>query len=113
MSKFKFVDVGDGIAIVEFDGMKVVIGRDDHPAGFNDGAFRIDIMTHDCEPEDEHPGTRVPRIRLSINGSLEQIDKDGNWSEPQVYPPVTVLDRIVAAVAAADPEAVELAEKSS
>jgi len=96
MSQFKFIDTGDGLAIVEFDGMKVVIGRDDHPAGFNDRAFRIDIMTHDCERADEHPGSRVPKLRLSINGSLEQINSDGNWEEPKAYPLTTVLDHMAA-----------------
>jgi len=100
MSKFKLTDTGDGLAIVEFDGMKIVIGRCDHPLGFNDGAFRIDIMTHDCEPKDEHLGCRVPKLRLSVNSSLEQLDKNGAWEEPKAYPIHTVLDDIVAAVEA-------------
>lgn len=72
------------------DGLAVVIGRSQL-----DGALWIDVSSESIdETRDAHPGTGVPRLRLSINDHVEQLDSDGNWVEKKPYPEVTVLDHL-------------------
>lgn len=78
---------------VEYDGMSVILGRSSL-----DGALSIDICTSGVEFKDRHPDGDVPRLRLAINDSVEQLDELGNWDQSEPYPAITVLDHLVDAV---------------
>ena len=83
------IDNGDHV-VIDFEGLTVVIGRD-----CRDGALRIDVDSSELELSDIHPGDAVPRLRLVINESVEQLDTKGAWQPDGLYPP-NILDHLAA-----------------
>ena len=88
-------DCGDHV-LVEFGGLTIVIGRSSL-----DGALSIDIDSADCALTDVHPGHEVPRIRLSINDYVEQLNEDGSWVPSEPFLP-NILDHLAAVILGVD-----------
>lgn len=82
---------GNPFRVIEFEGMTIAVYRSE-----SDGALSIDIETGDLEFGDQHPSSGVPRLRVSINDSVEQLDEAGKWVDSTPYAPLTVLDHIAA-----------------
>lgn len=83
------IDNGDHI-VIDFEGLTIVISRDKR-----DGAHRIDVDSAELEPTDCHPKYDIPRLRLSINDHVEQLDEGGNWRPDELYLS-NVLDHLAA-----------------
>lgn len=62
------------VQTITCDGFEVSLFRGD------DGRMVVQILTHDAAEEDTHQPYAVPKLRLVVNDSAEELTPSGVWS---------------------------------